>query len=72
MRTNAVDAGAIGNAEERAKVLRVFNAVEGEDEASGGFACGRAGREEVFEGEKFLRADERDYALMRGGFGERG
>ena len=69
---NAVDAGAIRNAEERAEVLRVFDAVEGEDEASGGFACGGTGREEVFEGKEFLRTDERHYALVRGGFGSEG
>jgi len=45
------------------------NAVEREDEASGGVACGGKGREEVLEGEKFLRADERDDALVSGGFG---
>jgi hypothetical protein len=66
---NAVDAGTIGDAKKRSEVLRVFNAVEREDEASGGVACGGKGREEVLEGEKFLRADERDDALVSGGFG---
>jgi hypothetical protein len=35
---DAVDAGAIGDAKKSAEILRVFNAVECEDEASGGFA----------------------------------
>ena len=63
---NAIDTGAIGNAKKSPEVLRVFNAVESEQQASGGFA-GRIGREEVFESEKFLRANERDDALVRGG-----
>jgi hypothetical protein len=33
---DAVDTGAIGHAEESAEILRVFDAVEGEDEAGGG------------------------------------
>jgi hypothetical protein len=65
---DAVDAGAVGHAEERAEVLRVFDAVEREHEACGGGTVRRR-REEVFEGEEFLRADEGDDALMRGGFG---
>ena len=68
---NAVDAGAIGNAEERAEVLRVLDAVEGEDEAWG-FACGGIWRQEVFEGEKFLRTDDRHDALVGGSFGGEG
>ena len=54
---DAVDAGAIGDAEQRAEVLRIFDAVEGEDEAGGG-ALRPDGRKEVFDGEEFLRADE--------------
>ena len=33
---DAVDAGAIGHAKKRAEILRIFNAIEGEDETSGG------------------------------------
>ena len=66
---DAVDAGAIGNAKKSAEVLRVFNTVEREDEAGSGVTCGGRGREEVLEGEQFLRADKRDDALVRGGFG---
>ncbi len=59
---DAIDTGAIGNAEKSAEILRVFNAVEGEDEAS----CRVAGYglEEIFDGERFLRTDERDDSLM--------
>jgi hypothetical protein len=70
---DAVDSGAIGNAEQSAEVLRIFDAIESEDEAgSGGVARGRCGREEIFEGEEFLRADKRDDALMTGSFGGKG
>ena len=67
---DAVDAGAVGYAEESAEILRVFNAVEREKEAAGG--GGLAGGEEVFDGEEFLGADEGHDALMGGGFGEEG
>ena len=66
---DAVDAGAIGDAKKSAEVLRVFNAVEREDEAGGGVADGGRGHEKVLEGERFLRVDERDYALVSGSFG---
>ena len=68
---DAVDAGAIGNAKKSAEVLRVFNAVEREHEASGRLAGG-IGIEEIFEGEKFLRANERDDALVCGSLGGEG
>ena len=61
---DAVNAGAIGDAKKSSEVLRIFNAVEREDEAGGGVACGRWRREEVLEGEKFLRVNERDDTLV--------
>ena len=51
--------------------MRIFHAVESQNETR----CGRlAGgwREEIFERKKLLRVDERDNALMRGGFGSNG
>ncbi len=42
---DAVDTGAIGNAKKSAEVLRVFDAVKGEDEASGRVAGSRARRD---------------------------
>jgi hypothetical protein len=63
----AVDAGAIGHAEQSAEVLRVFDAIEGEDETGGG--AGRWRSKQIFDGGKFLRADEGDDALVRGGLG---
>jgi hypothetical protein len=68
---DAVDAGSVGYAEKGAEVLRVFNAVEGEDEAAG---AGKRwiGGEQVFDGEEFLGADESNDALMRWSFGEEG
>lgn len=68
---NAVDTGAIGDAKKSTEILRVFNAVESKKEASGGFA-GRIRLEEIFKGKSFLRAHQRDDALMaRGLRGER-
>jgi hypothetical protein len=63
---DAVDAGGFGGAEEGAKVLRVFDAIEGEDQA--GFCSG----EEVFDFEEFAFAREGDDALVGGGAGEAG
>jgi hypothetical protein len=64
---DAIDSGAISNAEQSAQVLRIFDAIEGEDETGGG-ACRRRGKQ-IFDGEEFLRADERDDALVGGSFG---
>jgi hypothetical protein len=64
---NAVDTGAVGDAEKRAEVLRVFHSIEGEDEARGRGAGG-IGSEEIFEGKELLRADERDNTLVGGSF----
>jgi len=68
---DAVDARAVGDAQKGAEVLRVFDAVEGEKKAGSGRVPWR-GREEVFEGEKFLWTDEGDDALMGGNAGKLG
>jgi hypothetical protein len=48
---DAVYAGAVGYAEQSAKVLRVFDAVEGEEQAAGACVCGGGvGSEQVFDG----------------------
>ena len=65
---NTVHARAIRHAQQRAEILRIFHAVESQDETRGGGLSGRR-REEIFERKKLLRVDERDNALMRGGFG---
>ena len=65
---DAVDPGAVGNAKESAEILRVFNAIEREEKASGGFFGRWVGFEEVFKREKFLRLNERDDTLVIGGF----
>lgn len=68
---DAVDAGAVGYAEQSAEVLRVFDAVEGEQQTVRACFCGGwAGREQVFDGEEFLRADQGDYTLVSGSFGQ--
>jgi hypothetical protein len=68
---DAIDAGAVGYAEQSAEVLGVFDSVEGEKEASRA-GEGRLGREKVFEGEELLGADDGDDSLMRGGLGAEG
>ena len=67
---DAVDAGAVGGAEEGAEVVGVFYAVEGEEER--GSRPGGWGVEEVFEGEEFALAEEGDDALVGVGFGVAG
>jgi hypothetical protein len=47
--------------------LRVFNAVEGQEEAGGGNRAGRL--EEVLKGEDFLGTDHGDYTLVALRFG---
>jgi hypothetical protein len=59
---DAVDAGAVGGAEESAEIVGVFYAVECEKKAEAGWACG--GVEEIFEGEEFAFADEGYDALV--------
>ncbi len=66
---HAIHPGAIGHAQQGAQVLRVLDAIQGQDEASG---AGRGGgrRVEIFYGEKFLRFDQRHYALVSGRLGQ--
>lgn len=66
---HTVDAGAVGGAEQGAEVVRVFNAVEGEEEAATQF--GGSG-EKVFEGEEFALAQGGDGSLMGLGAGGAG
>ena len=66
---NAVDTGSVGNAEESAEILRIFNAVEGEEQA---WLRGIGRGEQVFDRELFLRTDESDNALVCRGAGEVG
>ena len=69
---DTVDTGTISDAKKSAKILRVFNAVKREEEASGGFLCGWVGLKQVFKGEKFLWMNERDDTLVIGGFSSDG
>ncbi len=74
---DAIDTRAIGDAKKSAEVLWVFDAIDREDEAGRGFACGGfigrgIGLEKVLDGEEFLRADERDDTLVRGCIGGEG
>jgi hypothetical protein len=66
---DAIDSGAVSHAQQRAKILRIFDAVESEHEASRvNGTCGR--REKVFDGERFLRTDKSNDALVRSSSGE--
>jgi hypothetical protein len=66
---DAVDSGSVGYAQQCAEILRIFNAVEGEEKAG---RAGDCGGEEVFDGEKLLGADEGYYALVSGSLSELG
>ena len=64
---DAVDAGSIGHAQQCAEILRIFNAIEREQQA------GRSGlhrNKEILDGQCFLRANNCDDALMRWCSGE--
>jgi RNA polymerase sigma-70 factor, ECF subfamily len=63
---DAVNPGGVGGAEQRTQVLRVFNAIEGEQQA--GFRAGQ----QVFQIKKFAGADNGDDSLMGGGAGQPG
>ncbi len=65
---DTVHSGAIGHAQQRAQVLRIFHAVERQHQPRCEPSC-RGRREQVFDGQKLLRADQRDHALMRRGLG---
>jgi hypothetical protein len=69
---DAVDACAVGYAEQRAEILRVFDTVKGKEEPGGAGFCLRAGLEEIFNGERLLRMNEGDYTLMSGSLGDEG
>jgi hypothetical protein len=64
---DAVDASAIGHAQQSAEILRVFHTVEGQQQARDSRLLRR---EEVFDGEKLLRVDQGYYALVSWGLGE--
>jgi hypothetical protein len=65
---NTVDAGAIGDTQKRAEVLRVLDPVKRKEEpwryGAGGIGC-----EEIFESERFVRANEGHDTLMSLSFG---
>ncbi len=66
---DAINAGAVGHAQQSAEILRVFDAVEGENEALG---VGRKRDEEILNREQVLRANEGDNPLVSGGAGDLG
>jgi hypothetical protein len=66
---HAIDARAIGHTQQGAKILRVFDAVQSEDEAMGG----RGARgEQVLNRKELQGANHGDDALVGGGFGQQG
>ena len=60
---NAVNTGAVGDAEQCAEVLRIFNTIEREQEP-GCIGAGRPRGKEVLQCHRFLRADEGYHSLM--------
>ena len=66
---DAVDTGTVGGAEERAEVVRVFDAVESEEEF---VLAWLFGGQQVFDGEELPLAHHREDALMGIGAGEPG
>lgn len=71
---NAVHAGAICDAEQGTKILRVFHTIKGKDEAGllRPAGSGRGALEKVFNGEELLGAHQGDDTLMGSGTGELG
>ena len=70
---DAVNTGSVGNAKESPQILRVFHAIECQQQPrsrSAGF-CGRR-RKEVLNRESLLRANESNHALVGSGSGELG
>src|SRR5206468_151200 len=69
------DASSFGCAEEGTEVVRIFHAVEGQEEGvatgDGGASLFRSG-DEVFDGEVLALADDGERALMGVGAGEPG
>jgi hypothetical protein len=58
---NSVDTGTVGYAEQGAEILRVFDAVEGQNKTP---CSGLGGREEIFNREEFLWPNKGDNALV--------
>ena len=65
-KNHAVNPGAIGHAQQRAQILRVFHSVESQHETRCGRLAGSR-HEEILERKKLLRVHQRDHALMRQG-----
>jgi hypothetical protein len=62
---DAVDAGTVGNAKKSTEILRVFNTIKREDQASW-ILSGGIGLEKVLKRKRFLRMNERYDSLMGG------
>lgn len=62
-KNDAIDTGAIGDAKKSTQILRVFDAIEGEDEA---WLAGLLCMEEIFDREELGGTDHGDHALMGG------
>jgi hypothetical protein len=68
---DAIDAGAICDAQQRAEVLRIFDAIESQQKAGcAGLVC--SGFKQLFKSKKLLRAYNSDHTLVRGGSGQLG
>jgi hypothetical protein len=68
---DAIDSGAIGDAQQGAEVLRIFDAIESQQKAGcAGLVC--SGFKHIFKSKKLLRAYNSDHTLVRGGSGQLG
>jgi hypothetical protein len=66
---NAIDSRTVGYSQEGSKILRVFNTIKRE-EKTGRAGMSGGGLEQILKGQRFLRTNQRDHALMRGGSGK--
>jgi hypothetical protein len=64
---DAVNPSAVGDAQESAEILRVFHAVEGEQQAGN---SGPLRQEKVFDGQELLRVNHGHNALVSGVLGK--
>ncbi len=71
---DAIDTGALGRAQKRAEVLRIFHPVERQHEAGRGLLAGRRFRccEQIFQSEEVALAHDGDDTLMGRGLGDSG
>ena len=68
---DAIDTSSVGGTKQRPEIMRVFDAIEGEQK-TGGLIFAFRGSEQVFERKEFPLTHDGNHALMAGGFGHAG